>query len=361
MILVGLLAVLDLVGCSASAGPAIGSFTATGSMVGDRESSTATLLTDGRVLIAGGAGFPASLASAELYDPTTGKFAPTGSMTVPRGAGTATSLSDGRVLVAGGESDVDVLASAELYDPNTGTFTATGSMSVGREGHTATLLEDGRVLIAGGSNGGNGPRADVNSAELFDPKTGEFTPTGSLSIPRSFHSATRLADGEVLLVGGGNGTSADLYDPASSMFSATGPMSSPRFGATASRLLDGDVLVAGGGSSGDGQASAELYNPTSRKFTLTGSMSTARAGATAAVLADGRVLIVGGGERRGDSPDIDLSSAEVYDPGTGKFLSAGSMTAGRYFHTETALRDGSVLIAGGEWDAAARSAELFRP
>ena len=143
-------------------------------------------------------------------------FSPTGSMTAARMFHTATLLSDGRVLIAGGSSDGSTgLASAELYDPKTGTFSATDSMTTARAGHTATLLPNGQVLIAGGDDTTAGE--EFASPELYDRTTGRFSPAGSMTTARSFHTATSLSDGRVLIAGGDDGgvtlASAELSQP----------------------------------------------------------------------------------------------------------------------------------------------------
>jgi hypothetical protein len=202
--------------------PATGKFSATGSLGTARYDHTASLLADGRVLVAGGAGEVAGGASesAELYDPKTGKFSPAGPMTAGRSGATATTLSDGRILIAGGESGPGFLASAEVYDPVTGKFAATGSMKTARTAHAAALLSDGRVLIVGGWGGWDGSKwLYGSSAETYDPKTGTFGPAGSLAVGRSAPTATLLSDGRVLVTGGigpddlGPLASAELYKP----------------------------------------------------------------------------------------------------------------------------------------------------
>lgn len=280
--------------------PATGRFSFTGLMSAEHDNGTATRLEDGRVLVAGGDNLSGLLATAEIYDPATGKFSPTGSMAGPREFHTATLLPDGRVLILGGIGNDGYLTSAELYNPVTGRFSSAGkTLAPLGEGDTTTLLPDGRVLIAGG-DGSSAQAKPTSAAELYDPKTGKFSWTGSMTTPRAFHTATLLANGQVLLAGGENGggfnSSAELYDPLTGAFTATGSMSNARQNQIAALLSNGRVLVAGGDvGTGNDLIAAELYDPTTGLFSPTGSMTTARVGAAATTLVDGRVLIVGGG------------------------------------------------------------------
>jgi hypothetical protein len=234
-------------------------------MTANRGSHTATLLADGKVLIAGGADQDPTgtgLASAELYDPGTGSFTQTGSMAVGRFLHTATLLQSGKVLIVGGAitSASDPVATAEVYDPATGAFTMTGAMVTARERHTATLLADGRVLIAGGTtSAGTADSSPTATVEVYDPSTGSFSVTGSMAEARTFHTATLLPSGQVLVAGGGDENStAEVYDPAIGAFTITGGMEIGRSGHTATLLPSGTVLMTGGGIFA-GLASAELY------------------------------------------------------------------------------------------------------
>ncbi|MDR3100286.1 MAG: putative Ig domain-containing protein, partial [Paraburkholderia sp.] len=213
---------------------------------------------------------------------------------------TATLLPDGKVLVAGGRGTDGILASAELYDPTTATWSTTGNLHTARAGHTATLLPDGRVLVAGGvdANGNH-----LFSAELYDPAAGTWSQTGSLNVARLFHTATLLPDGEVLAAGGGgsngnNLTTAELYDPATGTWSMTGAMTEGRENHTATLLQNGQVLVAGGGPAFTvtGTPGLETYDPATGTWTSVhnSSVVVSVVNHTATLLPSGKVLIAGG-------------------------------------------------------------------
>ena len=276
---------------------------------------TATLMANGQVLLAGGFvnsvwdyGGSTSYNGAGLYDSATGQFSETGNMMDARGNHTATLLANGKVLIAGG-ADQDPtgtgLVIAELFDPGTRTFAETGRMAVGRVLHTATLMQNGKVLIVGGA-----PRSKsdpVATAEVYDPATGIFTMTGAMATARERHTATLLADGRVLIVGGttSTGTTAtvEVYDPSTGSFSVTGSMAEARTFHTATLLPNGTVLVAGGGNE---NSTAEAYDPATRSFSTVGGMEIGRSGHTATLLPNGSVLVAGGGIFAG------LASAELY-------------------------------------------------
>ena len=276
-----------------------GTFTATGSMTYTRWGHTATLLPSGKVLVVGGLGGAngelGTLASAELFDPGAGTFTVTGSMTAARRSHTATLLPNGKVLIAGALMHAD----AELYDPTAGTFTTAGNMTVARWAHTATLLLNGKVLIAGGASTGSDQLA---SAELYDPADGTFTATGNMTVAREDHLAALLGNGMVLIAGGVKDsgymtggelpteileelTSAELFDPATGAFTATGDMAGTAVYEPTTMLPNGEVLIA----SGNG---GQLYDPVAGTFTATGSGG--GMDGTATLLLNGKVLIAGG-------------------------------------------------------------------
>jgi Galactose oxidase, central domain/Kelch motif len=286
-----------------------------------------------------------------------GTVLPASPMLEPRSGHSATVLPDGRVLIAGGmRRNRDIYRSAELYDPGSGAFKGTGEMHVGRVGQAAVLLRSGKVLIAGGWVG----YGATDSAELYDPFLGTFKVIANLTTNRGRPTATLLADGDVLIAGGGQHeapggiVSAEVFRAATHSFQLVGSMHFGRVGHTATLLTDGRVLIAGGRDDQGVTATAEIYDPSTRRFTLTGSMHTARYRHTAGLLPDGQVLIAGGSDERDWRGN--LASAEIYDPRTGEFAVAPSLNDPRFKLPAKAVRlsSGQLLIAGGS-----RSTEIY--
>lgn len=325
------------------------SWSLTGGLNTPRTLHTATLLANGKVLVAGGYdGGP--LNSAELYDPATGTWSSTGALNTGRSGHIAILLPNGKVLVAGGFNrtgfPISVISSAEIYDPATGTWSSTGALNTGRRSHTATLLPNGKVLATGGTNDPN----ILASAELYDPAAGTWSLTGNLKAPRVGHTATLLANGKVL-VAGSSLDSAELYDPVTGAWNSAGQLSKEHSFEPAILLPNGKVLVAGSGKE-------ELYDPTTGMWSVTGHMNTCRIDYTATLLPNGQVLAAGG-YNYNDADDF--FTAELYDPATGNWNAAANLKIGRYGHTATLLANGKVLVVGGRepFNSTLNSAELF--
>ena len=353
------------------------SWTSVGNMAQPLFEQTATLLPSGGVLIAGGnnpavgGGEEGAVAEAQVYVPSSGTFNTTGSMLIPRFEHTATLLSTGQVLVAGGSNYTGdgILSEAELYTPSSGGFAVSPvSLNYQRAGHTATALLDGTVLIAGGG---------VSPAEIYAPQAAvqttsgtttvpaSFTVVGSTTIPRSWNTATLLQNGLVLLAGGKNSSnystaSSELYNPTTKTFTATGSMTTPRAFHAAVLLPSGMVLIVGGcDNNGNPVSNAELYNPATGTFTATGSMLKARFFPGAALLNSGKVLVYGGATNSGNG--TPTAEAELYDPVAATFSATTSLNTARHIPTTTVLANGNVLTTGGEGTstAALASAELY--
>jgi len=322
-----------------------GSISKGAEMLSPRSGHTATLLPDGRVLIAGGMRRNQEFyRSAELFDPTSGKFQSTGEMALGRVGHVAVLLRSGKVLIAGGWIGFGPTDEAELYDPATGKFTAIAHMSTKRGRPEATLLHDGNVLVTGGADSG-GAGTNITSAEIFDAANVRFRATGSMHQARVAHTATLLVDGRVLIAGGRGSevtASAEIYDPKTGTFTETGRLLAARYKHTAGLLPDGRVLIAGGSNDHDWNgtmSSAEVYDPQRGTFTATASLHDARfkLPSEAVQLRSGLVLVAGGNRE-----------AEVYDAHCGKFtVVTGDLGDARHFMSETLLKDGRVLLAGG--------------
>ncbi|HEY7637852.1 MAG TPA: kelch repeat-containing protein [Gemmatimonadales bacterium] len=279
------------------------------------------------VLLAGGYASSSSSAAssaAALIDPETNQVTSL-QMAAGRIYHTITPLPGSRALIAGGIDGDVTLSSAEIFIEASHTFALTGSMGEARSRHAAAALPDGRVLITGGLVPvGAGPATtDVASAEIFDPASGTFSPTGDMTTKRFNHSAIALDDGRILVLGGNGLKSAEVFDAASGSFTAIADMNSVHgLGHRAVKLQDGRVLVVGG-DAGTIQptAVAEIFDPATNEFTVIGNMSTPRMLHFAVVLGDGTVLIGGGQDDTGDV----LASAELFDPASNTFLPVDDM------------------------------------
>jgi N-acetylneuraminic acid mutarotase len=321
-------------------------FTNVTAMSAVRQGHCSVLLPNGKAMMIGG--FNGSLVvtnGTETYDCTNRSWTVAGSLNFKRGYATATLLQNGKVLVAGGLSVYfSVYAGvAEVYDPSTDVWSQTGALNVPRYLPTATLLANGKVLLAGGDN----PSGTVTNAELYDPATGSWTLTGKMNRARDNHTATLLPSGQVLVVGGNGATtgqSVEVYDPASGIWSLGSSLSSVtrRGYHTATLLPNGNVLVVGGSGNSTAIKSCLLY--TNGTWISTGDLNIGRADHTATLLPSGKVLVAGGY----DNNNANLSSAELYDPASGTWtLIASPMVSAQLTPQAVLLPNGEVLLAGG--------------
>src|SRR5207253_4727649 len=257
---------------------------------------------------------------------------------------------------------ISFLLRASLPSVATGTWVAAGNMSAARSAACTVALNDGRLLVSGGSDA-SGPTA---TADLFST-TGSWSAAASMNSPRSHQSCAVLQDGRVLVAAGttsGSGitNSAEIYDPSADSWAQAGLMNDARSGATASVLQDGRVLITGGRSS-DGPPilisnTLEIFDPNSGNFSNAGTMSSPRQDHAAAVLSDGRVLIVGGSS---DGTNA-LNTTDIYDPQAGSVTPGPAMSTPRAKATATTLLDGTILVIGGSNGTAdLASAEFFDP
>jgi Kelch motif/Galactose oxidase, central domain len=273
-------------------------------------------------------------------------------MNVPRAGHTATLLSNGKVLIAGGciaqGCENQLNSSAELYDPIEKTFTATSELNVARVGHHAILLPSGKVLILGGWAGD----ATTAIVELYNPEIGQFELAGAMLEPRDGFTATLLQDGHILITGGYNGamkrlSSAEIYDPTTQTSKSVSPMSEPRMAHSASLLQNGRVLIVGGSKSrGNILSSTELFDPVTETFSVVGNLSTPRHKHAAVTLPDGDVLIIGG-SGAGDF-DEQYSSTELFNFKTLAFQTTATMREQRFKISDAValLDNGNILVAG---------------
>ncbi len=338
---------------AAQPGSALRGWSPTGSAPRALYRTPAVLLPTGKVFI------PATTATSSLsYDPSTGSYSNLATPMYAHGNYVKVVLLDnGLVLVAGGQT---APTNAELYDPVADKFTSLPPMVQGHgTNFTATKLQSGKVLIDGGSTVGViNSSTTYAGAELFDPVINSFSTVGPNVNPRSYHTATVLANGKVLIAGGSTNVaiynSAEIYDPVANKFTATGSLSLARFGADAVLLPNGKVLIAGGYYTA---GASEVFDPVAGTFSPTGTASYPHADGGAVLLSSGQVLIYGGGDAY-----TATAIAETYSQTTGQFTVTGPMSLARSFFASALLQDGRVFVAGGAPGAgasAALSAEIY--
>jgi hypothetical protein len=301
-------------------------------------------------------------APAQAQTSPQGSWELTGALGTPRFDHTLTLLANGRVLAAGGRTSPagTVFNTAEVYDPVTEQWTPTGPMNDNRWQHTATLLADGRVLVAGGFGGlptgtGNNDQPVLNSAEIYNPTTNTWTPTGPMNVRRALAAATLLPNGQVLVAGGRwcpsappatcnfsfRTATAELYNPATGTWTPTGSMSQTRHTTASVLLQDGRAIVPAGFTDAGNGTDADIYNPATGTWTATGNLNVARARQGAMLLPDGRVMVVAGFPA--------TQSTETYNPATNVWSGAALLTStgNRFNFAYTVLPNGKALVASG--------------
>jgi hypothetical protein len=315
----------------------LGDLESTGRMTVERERPLLAALPDGRVLVFGG-----GTRFAEMWDAASGAFSSVG-MSHPSDVSAALTLDDGRVLVLGRD-----LPHASIFDPTTGTFRGgvVGGVGIWRTTPAAAPLRDGRVLVVGGvcahcRSDPADPQPDGRMAELFDPATGRFTPTGDMTVARAQPTAVALKDGRVLVTSDGT---AELFDPAAGAFTSTEGWC-PEIDATpvdAIRMADGRVLLIGAPRVvvGQSHASAAVYDPATGRCTSAAAVPSLVDGAVA--LDDGTALLIGVSYENADDRH---TFAVIYDPDTGVLRELEGPTA--YHPSVVRLPDGRVLVVGG--------------
>ena len=337
--------------------------TTSGSLNTIRALHTATLLTDGTILAAGGTNGLNPLSSAEIFNPLTQQYATVaGSMSNPRDLHTATLLTNGRVLIAGGSSTNSVstgsINSVDIYYPDTQLFIPTTPMASARASHTATMMPDGKVIVVGGYGTGG---VITGTAETFDPEHMTWTSLAATS-PRTLHTATLLKDGRLMVAGGIDATgvlnSVFAYNPGTGLWSPLMSMPSKLFGHTATLLLDGRVLVAGG-NDGNGETNNSLiYDPLANSWTPNNfPLTVARYGHTSTLLPDGAVMISGGQRKAGPIP----VPVEIYKVGGSSWTAGNRFQVPRTNHTMTLGLDGKVYAIGGTNGVIGGSGTAFLP
>jgi hypothetical protein len=356
---------------------AVGTWSMTGPMTIARFYNSASMLQDGRFMVAGGATPPffGTTKTVDILDPETRVFAPAAPMSVGRVSHQQTTLADGKVLITGGRPALFgapgsvAYNTAEMYDPATNTFMPAGTMNANRRSHRDILLDDGRVLITGGTAAlaGDATSLSIKSAEVYDPAAGTFTPVGDMNDARQSHHLVKLLDGRVLVVGGGAGpglsnplTTMEIFDPSTDSFTPVASMTKARMTCAVSLLADGRVLLAFSWNGSVVTPESEIYDPvTNTVVPVSGTLPFhGKVDNLAIRLYNDTVVIPTGG-----NANIQvLPDTSVYRPNQDDFVMAGSVQFPRTpgYGTGALLKDGRGVAAGGIGLTAAGAPRFFQ-
>lgn len=358
-----LLGLIGVMACGGDGGMVSGTWSLSADMPSPRYEHGGAVLTDGRVLVAGGmtdTPMEQMLGSSATYDPQVGSWTPAGDLNLARQGGDLTALLDGDAVIVGGaipgETYHHGVNGVERFDASTGTWSEAAKMSTARKGMATVRLSDGRIMVIGGADGPPDGSRFLATAEIYDPIQNTWTPThGKLNIARDHHLAVVLHDGRVLIVGGEGPWKVDtlvseLYDVATDSFVEAGRTNMARYEASATLMPDGRVLVAGGWNPQGGSppppvhASTEIFDPARGTWELAAPMTTGRRNHAAFVLPSGQVMVAGGTSDQGV-----LTSTEVFDPETNSWSAGPDLPTGALSRSWVPINlpGGAVMLTGG--------------
>lgn len=334
---------------------------AVGGASAKRYAGQLAVLKSGKALLIGGYG-QGDTTVTRMFDPGVGRWSYGPKMTVARANFALASLWDGRLLAIGGEGGASLaLSSVEGLDAVAGAWTRSDGLRTARSGHSAARLNDGRVLVAGGDTM-EGAENPVIGAEISARRALGVFAEAAPALNRAGHTATLLATGELIVTGGTSGgvptERVEIYDPVSKRWREAAKMNSARAGHTATLLGNGKLIVIGGYGAAGPLKTAELFDPASGKWTVLPELSQARVGHTASLLHAGKLLVVGG---YAVASGVLPAQIEMLDLELGRWSTPSSLPSisGRHGHTATVLRNGNVLIAGGQGANGAAIAESY--
>lgn len=318
-----------------------------------------------------GPSVPPSPTDSVAPAPDAGEWVLAGELREPRNATNVVVVGAGKVLVVGSDYETSWLSacgastdgsdSVEVGDPEAGVWEGTTSLPSLRDAPVVVALPDGRALLTGGAAGEEIGWSAYSSTYIFDAATRLWERSGLLNTARTLTAAAVLLDGRVLVAGGmfmdrESGApwrvldTAEIWDPQSGVWSRTGPLAEGRLHASAVTLADGRVLIVGGPENRESNpvplASAEVFDPASGRWASAGKLASALRGFALVALPDGGAIAVGGFGGLGTGRSY-LSTVERFDPESNTWSAADSLPYPVAGASGIRLADGRVLLAGG--------------